>query len=105
MNLERNGLTSSDNYFRCTMSFFKGVLNQKKAIGDPILALFSDRSENIFGTCVYAIWQTGSGSFVSSLIASKSQLAPSKKITIVRIELNGAVLFKQLEDFITSEGS
>ena len=83
---------------------FQRCIKSDEAIGDPILVLFSDGSENIFGTCAYARWQTESGSFVSSFIASKSQSAPLKKITIVRIELNGAVLSKQLEDFITSEG-
>ena len=83
---------------------FQRYIKPEEAIGDPILVLFSDGSENIFVTCAYARWQTGSGSFVSSLIASKSRLAPLKKITIVRIELNGSVMSKRLEDLITSEG-
>ena len=83
---------------------FQRCIKPEETIGDPILVLFSDGSENIFGTCPYTRWQTESGSFVSSLIASKHRLAPLKKITIVRIELNGAVLTKRLEDFITSEG-
>ena len=70
---------------------FQRCIKPEEAIGDPILVLFSEGSENIFGTCAYARWQTESGSFVSSLIASKSRLAPLKKITIVRIELNGVV--------------
>ena len=83
---------------------FQRCIKPEEAIGDLILVLFSDGSENIFGTCTYARWQTESGSFVSSLIASKSQFAPSKKVTTVRIELNGAVLSKRWEDFIVSEG-
>ena len=51
---------------------FQKCIKPEKAIGDPILVLFSDGSENIFGTCAYARSQTESGSFVSSLIASKS---------------------------------
>ena len=82
----------------------KRCIKPEEAIEDLILVLFSDGSENIFETCAYAGWQTESGVFVSSLIASKSRLAPLKKITIVRIELNWMVLSKQLEDFITSEG-
>ena len=91
-------------------STFQRCIKLEEATGDPILVLFSDGSENIFGTCAYTRWQTESGSFVSSLIASKSRLAPLKEITIVRIELNGAVLsvlfcfFFRLEDFIISEG-
>ena len=51
---------------------FQRCIKPEKAIGDPILVLFSDGSENIFGTCAYARLQTESGSFVRSLIASKS---------------------------------
>ena len=83
---------------------FQRCIKLEETLGAPILVLFSDGSENIFGTCAYARWQTESGSFGSSLIASKSQLAPLKKITIVRIELIGAVLSKRLEYFITTEG-
>ena len=90
--------------FQMENTTFQRCIKPEEAIGDPILVLFSDGSENIFGTCAYARWQTESASFVSSLIASKSRLAPLKKITIVRIEFNGAVLSKRLEDFITSEG-
>ena len=104
MNLEKKGLTSPNNFFRWKNITFQRCIQPEEATGDPILVLFSDGSENIFGTCAYARWQTESGSFVSSLIASKSRLTPLKKITIVRIELKGAVLSKRLEDFITSEG-
>ena len=58
---------------------FQRCIKPEEAIGDPILVLFSDGSENIFGTCAYARWQTENGSFVSSLIASKSRLASFKK--------------------------
>ena len=42
---------------------FQRCIKPDEAIGDPILALFSDRSKDIIGIC---------GSFVSSLIASKT---------------------------------
>jgi hypothetical protein len=36
-------------------------------------------------------------------MAAKSRIAPARKITIVRLELNGAVLSKRLENTITQE--
>ena len=70
---------------------FQRCTKPEEAIGDPILVLFSDGSENIFGTCAYARWQTESGSFVSSLIASKSRVAINNQVRINN-------------HFITSEG-
>eukprot|EP00794_Sanderia_malayensis_P021204 gene21204-23286_t len=96
------------NFFRQLLELkdvtFKRCIKPSGVTGEPVLVLFSDGSEDMFGTCAYLRWQIKDGTFVSSLLASKSRLTPLKKITIVKMELNGAVLSKRLEDFITSEG-
>ena len=37
------------------------------------------------------------------MILSKSKIAPRSRITVPRLELNGAVLGKRLDDFIQSD--
>jgi hypothetical protein len=70
---------------------------------DPILILFSDGSSNAYGTCAYVRWKMPNGTFECRLIAAKNRLAPLRTITIVRIELCGAVLAKRLRAFIEKE--
>ena len=43
------------------------------------------------------------GSFESRLIMAKSRLAPLKKITTVRLELNAALLLARIKEFIQRE--
>ena len=94
--------------------FFREMFNMEKiqfdrcvkpqaAVGGPSLVIFSDASEDAFGACAYTRWELQDGSFCSRLMAAKSRIAPARKITIVRLELNGAVLSKRLENTITQE--
>lgn len=62
-------------------------IKPKKAIGDPILIIFSDGSNNAYGACAYVRWE-----FASYIILSKNRLAPVKSTSIDRIELCDAVL-------------
>ena len=72
-------------------------------IGDPLLIIFSDGSEAAYGAAAYVRWERKDGSYESRLISSKSRISPLKKATIVRLELNGAVLSKRLRVFIEKE--
>ena len=65
-----------------------------KAVGDPILIIFSDGSNNAYGACAYVRWESSTREFVSYIILSKNRLAPVKRMSIDRIELCGAVLNK-----------
>ena len=67
------------------------------ALGSPILLIFSDASEDAYGACAYIRWEKPDGSYESRLLLAKSRLAPTKKITIPRLELNGAVLAARLK--------
>ena len=82
---------------------FPRCLKPENAIGNPTLITFSDGSVDAFGSCAYARWALTDGSFSSRLIASKNRLTPLRNISIVKIELSGAVLAKRLKEFIEEE--
>ncbi|XP_055928716.1 uncharacterized protein LOC129959847 [Argiope bruennichi] len=63
---------------------------------------FSDSSEAAFGTVVYCKSQTPAGEVVVKMVASKSRVAPLKKLTIPRLELCAAVLLVKLMQRIQS---
>ena len=69
----------------------------------PTLIVFSDGSEQAFGTVAYIRWLLNNGRYVSNLVASKSRIAPIAIASIVRLELSGAVLNKRLTCFIKKE--
>ena len=73
------------------------------AIGEPILIVFSDASQDAYAACAYVRWKLQNGQFESNLILSKNRLPPIKKISIDRIDLCGAVLNKRLKTFIEKE--
>ncbi|XP_035904112.1 uncharacterized protein LOC118508413 [Anopheles stephensi] len=53
---------------------------------------FTDASETAYGACVYARCENASGEVHVRLLASKSRVAPLKRITLPRLELSAAVL-------------
>ena len=75
----------------------KRCLKPHRAIGDPILIIFSDGSNNAYGACAYVRWELPTREFISYIILSKNRLAPVKRMSIDRIELCGAVLNKRLK--------
>ncbi|XP_068742502.1 uncharacterized protein [Montipora capricornis] len=82
---------------------FDRCLTPPNAIGQPVLCVFSDASEDAFGACAYARWQLSTGGFNAKFIAAKSRVAPLKKLTIPRLELQGAVLASRLGKTILKE--
>ena len=73
------------------------------ARGEPSLIVFSDASEDAIGACAYIRWETNQGDYVSRLFVAKSRLAPLRKTTIPRLELNAALIGARLGDFINRE--
>ena len=71
---------------------FMRCMKPSDAIGEPILIVFSDASQDAYAACAYVRWELQNGQFESNLILSKNRLAPIKKLSIDRIELCGAVL-------------
>ena len=56
-----------------------------------------------FGSVAYIRWKLVTGKWWSSLVTSKSKIAPKNRITIPRLELNGAVLSKRLKEFLVMQ--
>ena len=77
------------------ISFIR-CLTPPNAVGLPVLCVFSDASEDAFGACAYARWQLSNGKYDVRFIAAKSRVAPLKRLTIPRLELQGAVLASRL---------
>lgn len=57
---------------------------------------FSDASEKAYGACIYAISRKKNGKMHAHLICAKSRVAPLKKQSLPRLELEGALLLTRL---------
>lgn len=57
---------------------------------------FSDASEKAYSGVVYLRMEDTNGMVHTSLVASKTRVAPIKPLTIPRLELNGALILAQL---------
>ena len=71
--------------------------------GNPELVVFSDGSVLAFGTAVYIRWKLKSGTWWATLVMSKCKIAPKNRITVPRLELNGAVLAKRVREFLVDQ--
>lgn len=67
---------------------------------EAILVMFSDASESALGCCAYLRWELDDGSVNVSLVAAKSRVAPLSICTIVRLELQAAIMSKRLAESI-----
>ena len=67
------------------------------------LHVFCDASENAFGAVTYMRVITQEGEVSTSFVMSRTRLAPLKQLTIVRLELQAAVLGVRLVNFIKQE--
>ena len=70
---------------------------------NPYLVMFSDPSESAIRCCAYVQWQLKNGEYASHLIAAKNKVTPVKEVSMVRKELDAAVLSKRLMVFIKKE--
>ena len=73
---------------------FNRSVKPVNAIKNPNLIIFSDASKKAYGACCYIRWEMSDGRYTSSLLLSKSKIAPAKAIAIVRLELPAAVISK-----------
>ena len=83
---------------------FDRCLTPPKAIGQLVFCVFFPvASEDAFGACAHARWQLSTRGYNAQFIAAKSRVAPVKKLTIPRLELQGAVLASRLGKNIPKE--
>ncbi|XP_066941064.1 uncharacterized protein [Macrobrachium rosenbergii] len=85
-----------------TLTFHRCV-KPKDAVGKPDLVIFADASKLAYGACAYLRWKVREGPFVSKLLMAKNRIAPTRQLTIPRLELCGAVLACQLRTVIEKE--
>ena len=67
------------------------------------LHVFTDASEIAFGAVAYLRLVRSDGAPSTAFVMSRSRLAPLKQLTIVRLELQGAVLGARLAAFVRKE--
>ena len=82
---------------------FPRAVKSKDAIGDPELVILSDGSMEAYGAVSYVRWELKNGLYGTRILASKTRVAPLKTVSIVRLELAGAVISKRLWVFLLKE--
>ncbi|CAC5368503.1 unnamed protein product [Mytilus coruscus] len=82
---------------------FHKCLKPDNAVGDPMLVIFSDGSKLAYGTCAYVRWGTAHGGFESRLVIAKNRIAPTKQMSVPRLELCGAVLAARIRQKLVEE--
>lgn len=85
-----------------SVEFPRCVMPVDLSANAPMLCIFSDASEEAFGACAYLRWEKGDGA-ETKLLCAKSRVAPLKKLTIPKLELQGAVLASRLCKTIKEE--
>ena len=82
---------------------FKRCLVPSETPELPVLCVFSDASQEAFGACAFIRQKTKQNTSEVKLVAAKSRVAPLKKLTVPRLELQAAVLASRLAKTIREE--
>ena len=59
-----------------------------------------DGSNLGFNAVVYIRWELESGGWWSTIVVSKCKIGPKSRLTIPKMELNGAVINKRITEFV-----
>ena len=78
------------------------LLEKGKAVDTVTLHTFVDASENAYGAVTYARYSYQDGSISTNIVAAKTHVAPSKALSIPRLELMSAVIGVRLSKRISS---
>ena len=84
------------------VEFPRSLIPAEETLGNPDLVVFSDGSVSAFGSVSFIRWKLKQGGYWTNIILTKSKIAPKSRLTIPRLKLNGAVLSKQLDEFVRS---
>ena len=101
--ISENWLKFFNAMFQVEKLSFRRCVKPDKVIDLPMLILFSDASEEAYGTCAYVRWKHEDGNVTTNLIAAKGKVAPIKITSLPRLELCAALLSKRLYVFIDKE--
>ena len=69
-------------------------------IGSPTLVIFSDASMLAYGACAYVRWKLSNGHFETHLLLAKNRIAPTKQLTMPRLEMCGAVVASRIRSTV-----
>lgn len=89
--------------FSTEILFFERSIKPTFAIGMPMLVIFSDSSTDAYGAVAYARWELESGIFESRLLMAKNRIAPTRQLSIPRLELCGAIVSCRMRRVIEDE--
>ena len=94
----RNGLSGDESCHYFQPIILHGVTIPKKLSYFPPSCMygFSDASGRAYSGVVYLRMEDSNGMIYTSLVASKTRVAPIKRVTIPRLELNGALILSQI---------
>jgi hypothetical protein len=79
---------------------FPRCVKSEAADDNPVLIVFSDGSKHAYGACAYIRWKTTKDTYESNLIVAKNRIAPTRQLSIPRLELCGALLGARLGDHL-----
>ena len=82
------------------LEFPRSLWPEEAVVGNPWIVSFLDGSQLGFGGVVYIRWELASGGYWSRIVLSKGKIGPKSRLTIPRMELNGAVVNKRLAEFV-----
>ena len=74
------------------LEFERCVKPENATSDNPVLVIFGDGSIEAFCAVAYVRWKLTNGTFQARLLMSKTRVAPLKKISVPRLELNAAVM-------------
>ena len=72
-------------------------------VAERQLHIFCDASETAFGAVAYLRMKTATGKVTCSFVMCRTRVAPLRKLSIVRLELQAAVLAVRLADTVSQE--
>ena len=79
---------------------FKRCVKPSNAVGQPILIICSDGSEQAMCSPAYVRWECSDGTVKCYLWTAKTRVAPIKKLTMPKIEMQAAVIAVRLGETI-----
>ena len=82
---------------------FDRVLNAHDGKEQAKLCVFSDASQEAFGACAYTRQKLKDDTYSVKFVSAKSRVAPLKKLSIPRLEIQAAVLASRLAKTIQEQ--